>query len=341
MSEHEVIEGQEKEEAQQTEARQESPETGASKQAAMEAEPVSKAPEPVAAGNEQVAILKHDIFHRYKADGTEEIGLEMAIKNQSDETLGAVYFEAVFYDIEGKVIDTVGRKECELPKDIKRTVRMVSASPLADKIKSYAVRVDRVTLTPTPTAEGNDSVEIFKHTLTIADTLSGVEFAIKNKSNVTIATMVFEARFFDIEGEVLHTASRTETDLKPGASRAVMIQYPGQHDEYKIKSYALRLVRMTTTDTEKVQVRRYEMRTIGGEVEVDGVVKNISTARVNAALVANFTNPQKENVGSTVVVMRDIEPETIRRFKFKFKPQPGDIVRTCTLTVGDLVESQT
>jgi hypothetical protein len=221
-------------------------------------------------------------------------------------------------------------------------VRLVSASPLADKIKSYAVRIDKVVLTPPTTTEGNDSIAILKHTLTISEISSGIEFAFRNVSNVTIARMVFEARFFDVEGNVLETTSRPETDLKPGASRAAMILYPGKNNEYMIKSYALKLIKMTTTETEKVQLRRHEVKNgPEGEVTVDGVVKNISTTKADAALVANFTNPQKENIGSLVVVLRDIDPDTIRRFKFTFKPQPGDIIRTCTLTVGDLVESQT
>jgi hypothetical protein len=339
LSDREVID-QVKETLQEAAAEQASPEAQASEGIIKETEPISKAPEPIATGNEQVAILKHDIYRKCKADGTEELGIEMTVKNQSDVTLGSVSFEALLYDIEGKVIDTIGRKELELSKDYNRMVRIISASSMADKAKSYAVRINKVVLTPPPTVTGNDSIVIFKHTLSISDLSSGVEFAIRNVSGVTAATLIFEAKFFDIEGNVLGTVKRNETDLKPGASRAVMILYPGQDSGYMIKSYAVYVIKMNTTNVEKVQLRRHEMKTNpAGEEEVDGVVKNISAMKTDAALVATFLNPQKENIGTLVLVLRDIEPDSIRRFQLKFKPQSGDTVRTYTVTIGDIAEN--
>jgi hypothetical protein len=168
----------------------------------------------------------------------------------------------------------------------------------------------------------------------------GVEVAIKNISGVTAATIIFEARFFDIEGNVLETARRTEVDLKPGGSRALLLQYPRQESSYKLKSYAINIVKMTTADVEKVQLRRHEIKTNpAGESVVEGVVKNISTAKTDVALVANFLNPQKESIGSHVVLIRGMEPESIKRFKMNFKAQPGDTVRTYTLTTGELAEN--
>jgi len=311
---------------------------------AREAEPISKAPEPVATGSEQVSILKHDIYRKCKDDATEEIGIEMVAKNLLDETIGSVSFEALLYDIEGKVMDTVSHKEIELPKDFNRTVRIILTSPDADKVKSYAVKVQKVVLTPPPVVQGNDRIMILKHSLSLSDTegrlSGGVDFAIRNISDVKAASIFFEAKFLDIEGNVVETAKHKEIDLPPETSRAVLLQYSGQDLGYKIKSYSVKLVRMTTADSERVQLRRNEIRTLPtGEEEVEGIIKNISSVKTDAALVANFFDSSKENIGSRVMVLRDIEPETIRRFQFKFKPQPGDTVRTYTLVIGDIAEN--
>ena len=98
---------------------------------------------------------------------------------------------------------------------------------------------------------------------------------------------------------------------------------------------------MRTADDEKIQLQRHEIRTTdAGEEEVRGIAKNISEVKTDAALVATFLDSKKGNIGTRVVILRDIEPNTIRQFDFKFKPQEGDIVGTYTLNIGDIVEQQ-
>jgi hypothetical protein len=311
--------------------------------AVSEPEETLKAPEPTAIGDEKITILKHDIYRKGgEGDTAEAIGIELAIKNVSDTVIGSVLFEAVLYDIEGNILDTVEHKTTELKPNVSRNLRINYSGPKSDKVKSYCVRVAKTILTPEPVATGNERIAILKHSLIEASAddrqQTGVELAIRNVSDSTIAAAIFEAIFYDIEGNIVDTVKHREIDLRPETSRGVLIN-TSIPESYKVKSYSVKITRMTTTDVEKVQLRRHEIRTNeAGEEEVRGVVKNISDVKTDAALVANFYDPKKENIGTRVIILRGIEPDTIRQFHFIFKPQAGDIVRTYTLNIGEIVE---
>jgi hypothetical protein len=205
---------------------------------------------------------------------------------------------------------------------------------------------------PVPTATGNEKIAILKHSLSPAPVggtwvqiycvscrgAISIELAIRNISDSTLATIVFEAIFYDIEGNILDTVEYKTFDLKPDTSRAIGIG--SLIPEYsKIKSYNVKITRMTTTDVEKVQLRRHERsKTETGEEEIKGTVKNISDVKTDATLIANFYNTKKENIGTRVLALRDIEPDSIKQFNFKFKPQEGDRVVNYSLTIGEIVE---
>jgi len=202
---------------------------------------------------------------------------------------------------------------------------------------------------PAPTATGNERIAILKHDISVRyierdaeygrfPAPPGVELTIRNVSDSTIATAVFEAVFYDQEGNILDTVKHREIELKPETSRAVHIT--SSISEYAdAVSYDVRIIRTTTADVERVQLRRHEMRTTEtGEEEIWGIVKNISEVKTDAALVATFYDPKKEHISTKVLVLRDIEPDTVRKFEFKFKPQEGDVVRSCTINIGEVVE---
>lgn len=205
---------------------------------------------------------------------------------------------------------------------------------------------------PAPMATGNERITIPRHELSIVPvparmeeieyarppTADGVELAIRNISGSTIATAVFEAIFYDEEGKILDIVKQREIDLKPDTSRAVRIPSSlSEHD--KIKSYHVRLVRATTAEVEKIQLRRHELTTTEtGDEEIQGTVINLSQVKTDAAIVATFYDFNNENIGTKVVILRDIEPDAVRQYSFRFKPQEGDSVRTFSLSVGDLVE---
>jgi hypothetical protein len=308
-----------------------------------EAEEAHKTPEPMAIGDEKVAILKHDIYRKGGDDTTEAISIELVVKNISDTAIGSALFEADLYDIEGNTLDRVEQKTVDLKPNISRTIRINYSEPKSDRVRSYCVKVAKVAIPPEPKVTGNEKIKIIKHSLNAGiggdyrGVMAGADIAIRNVSDTTIASLVFEAIFYDIEGNVLDTVKRREIELKPDTSRAVNINYTKQ-EPYQLRSYDVKITRMTTTDVEKVQLRRYEKRTTDAGEEVRGIVKNISGVKTDAALVATFFDPKKENIGTRVIILKDIEPSIPKQFHFIFKPMKGDVVRSYTLNIGDLVE---
>ena len=80
------------------------------------------------------------------------------------------------------------------------------------------------------------------------------------------------------------------------------------------------------------------MKTTDVGEEVMGIVKNISQFKTYAAVVATFFDSNKENIGNRIIIMRDIEPDSIKQFCFIFKPMAGDRVRSYALNIGNIVE---
>jgi len=327
---------------------QETPkEASLAEEQATDNEPVKtgKALPPVASGDDKIAIQKHDFYFKNGESGTKIVeGVEIQVINATDTPIGSALFEAVFYDEEGNTLATVEHKVLELVPNISRTFRIISSIPEEDNIKSYQVRIIKTIMTPTPTATGNEKLAIIKHTVFEASNGArlqesvGVELAVRNISELTIATAVFEATFLDIEGNVIDTIKHKEIELKPGFSRAVLVK-SSITEKHKVKSYDVKITRVTTADVEKFQFRRQEMGiTKTGDDEVTGTIKNISEDSADTAVVATFYNYNNESIGTKVVILKDIEPNTIRQFHFFFKPQEGDKVRNCTLYIGDIVE---
>ncbi len=212
----------------------------------------------------------------------------------------------------------------------------ILAVPLVEK-------VDLVPQAPEPAVTGNDKIEVLKHELALNILLqeypsrTGVDVAIRNVSNSTIATAIFQAVFYNQVGNVVESTKHYEIALDPETSRAIHIPYsPNLHGI--VTSYDIRLVRTTTADVEKVQLRRHENRTTEtGEEEIKGYVKNISMAKTNAAVIATFYDMEDTELGTKVAVVRDIEPNSLREYELYFKPQEGDIVHRYTLKVGELM----
>ena len=203
----------------------------------------------------------------------------------------------------------------------------------------------QVPTAPEPKAIGNDKVAILSHSLTDVSMdpvdqsrhPAAIELALGNESGQGIATALLEARFLDIEGNVLDTVRQKEVDLRANGGRRVRIT----SSEYRfdtVKSYEVRVLRTTTADTEKVQARRHDMRTTAaGEELLHGIVKNVSQVTIDAAVLVTFFNAEKETVGTRAVILREIEPGTVREYQVTFKPQEGDVVRSFSLGVAEIV----
>jgi hypothetical protein len=287
-------------------------------------------------GDDRITILRHDI---YRKDG-EALGIELTIKNVLDEFIVIALFEAVFYDRKGDILDKIEYKTVELRPNASRTLLIISSKPERNRTESYAVRIVKTTIIPTPTATGNDKIAILSHKFYLTDRslrgpmgADGAQLVIKNVFNKTIASVVFEVIFYDIEGNIVFNFEHKETNIKPGNSRPILV-FPAERTRNVLKSYDISVIRVVTADVEKVLVRGHEVRTNeAGEEDIRGTVKNLSNTKTDAVLIATFYNPKKESIGSKAIIVRDIEPNSLKQFHFKFKPREGDIVRNYVLNV--------
>ena len=199
---------------------------------------------------------------------------------------------------------------------------------------------------PEPMVFGNDKVSIIKHSLLeiqIYNCMSkiSVDFAIKNISDRTIATLVFEARFYSKNGKLLDTIVHRESDFGPGVNRGIDIPSNAVVIPGIVKSYEVRIIKMTTTETEKVQMRNQDMKLdpVTGGAAFRGMVKNISDAKTDAVVVLTFSNYKKEFIGDKVVIIRDIEPGKMKKFEFMYQPCGGEMVDGINVTISsDIAE---
>jgi hypothetical protein len=204
-----------------------------------------------------------------------------------------------------------------------------------------------VAMAPAPVATGNELVAVLDHSIYIFKDEwdkwvygKGVELVLRNVSTSVIVTAVFEAVFFDQEGNVINTKRHQETEFLPDTSRRIdIVSTLSRKECVKIESYDVKLIRTTTTETQKVLLVRHELATVEtGEEEVRGIVKNLSDEKADAAVVATFYDVKTENLGTRVLSLRDIAPHTIRQYVLRFKPQKGERVSSCNIAVGEIVD---
>jgi hypothetical protein len=306
---------------------------------------IFSAPPPTAVGDENIAILRHGI---YIGAGEWNVytsaGIELEIKNVSGKIIGSALLEAVFYGVKGNTLDTVQYKISELCPDFSRTIRILSSKPIRDRIISYNVRIIRTAIPPEPVVTGNDRITILYHSYSEAvvedkkeQHKARIELAIRNVSSLTIATIVFEAIFYDVEGNIVETVKHSETELKANCSRAIFINSSVKRAG-KFMTYKVRIIRMTTADVERVQLGWRRMTKTGnGDVEIIGKLTNISDAKADSAVIAAFYNAARENIGTKVFIFKGIEPG-VRQFNLVFEPREGDRVADFSLDLGDIQE---
>jgi hypothetical protein len=300
-----------------------------------EKEPVQKAPE-----ENKIAILSHNVFREEDEKSGSRIVVELNIKNVMERPVGSVVFEAVFSDVNGNIINKVEQRVSSIAPNTTRTVRLVYKEDAAKPVGNYNVKVRDIVMVPKSAFAGNDKVLITKHSLKYMDNaiLEGLECGIKNISDKPIATLIIECTFFDGEGGVLSVIKHKETNLIPGNSRGLMIPVPMSGESFKIQSYNGRVLRLITTDTEKIQIVQSIMKAVGSDKEVTLICKNISSEKADAAIIVKFFNDEKEDIGIKVIAAKDLEPGNTRQYKLSFTPLANDSVKTHEVTVGDLVE---
>jgi vacuolar-type H+-ATPase subunit I/STV1 len=306
---------------------------------------IYKVPEPSITGNAQIEILDHNFVQRRTNDGNINKGIGISLKNVAEATIGKAVFQAVFYDIRGDVLDTVERTIEDIKKDEIRTVLVEFPKAEENDVKSYDIRLIKVITTPLPAVTDNDKVKILNHYLG-EDKIdeydkshnSVIRLTIRNVSEEMIATAVFDATFYDSEGNVVDSVRRREEEIKSNTSRAIFIKSHGLKKGL-VKSYKVELVKTITPNVEKIKLRRHEIRSLKPTgAEIRGSVKNISNEKTDAALVATFYDYQDEKIGMEVIHIRDVEPDSIKKTYFSFIPQNGEHLKTYTLDICDIVE---
>ena len=305
----------------------------------------SKIPQPVAVGSDGITIQEHGIYRKVgEGEEVELVGVDFTIKNVSDLEICTAVYEVVFYDVEGKALDTVKQKTVELRPKNNRKIRVISSGDFKDKVKSYSVKVLEVVFPPAPVVIEHEKIKILKHCISSPEKVevknfpNSIEFAVKNISGENIATAVFEVMFYDVEGNLLEEAEKRVNDLKANMCRAINVDCHVMKFNI-LKSYSIKVTRVVTMDVEKVQVRRHEKETTeDGEEKITGTIKNISEEKTDAALVAQYYDISEELVGLSVLPLRDVEPNETRNFEVRYRPQEEDKVAKYKLTIADIVE---
>ncbi len=303
---------------------------------------ISKALASSATGDDKITITSHSLSTKMdRINGKMMTGVDVGIKNVTDKIIGSALFMVTFYDIEGNALEVVEYKTLELLPGTTRNLQITTKNFGADKIKSYQLRTVKTNFIPKSTATGNNKVAILKHRLLEATDEGNIqrnfeiELAVKNISGSTVATVEFEAIFYDIDGRVASMVKHNELELGPGLSRAVIIDSRISEID-GAKGYDVKITKVITADIERVQLRKQIITTTpAGEKEISGTVKNISEVKTDATIEAIFYNLEDKSIGNEIVVLKDIEPGAINQFKIFFKPKEGDIIKSCLLRVSN------
>jgi hypothetical protein len=212
-------------------------------------------------------------------------------------------------------------------------------------VKEGKMSENDVSVIPVSSATGNGRISILKHFLWgVSDSNSRsvykptVELAIRNVSDKTVAIAIFNAVFYDAQGEVLASFRHREMEIKPKCSRAIYLT-PDKCKSGIVSSYKVNLLKTMTADVEKFQLYSHKVKILetGGE-EVKGTLKNMSATRADAVLIANYTDYDNEKIGIRVIMVKDIEPNSYKDFHFIFYPPEGDKIGNYSLSIGEMLK---
>ena len=311
------------------------------------AEMARKAPDPVVSGNDKVEILSHQLMLKKPKAEKAGKGLIFIAKNNAGTSIGKLVFEAVLFDAKGNVIDTIERNIIDFEADKTCNVRIETTKAEKADIVSYDVHIKEMVLTPVPEAEGDHRIVILKHSFQdtglldvgITEIKRGIELSIRNVSGQGIASAIFAVDLFDAEGKFISTLKHTESDIQANTSRAFLIQTTSVKDDL-IRSYNIKLVKTVTSDIEKVQLRKNEVKRLpNGREEVSGLVKNVSGVKSDAVVVITFLDAKEDTIGIRTTELKDIVPGTVRKFAVVFDCPEGISVKKRNIDIGELAET--
>ena len=299
---------------------------------------------PILEDNDILSVINHCFCTKPgTTEGVITKGAQFSIKNKSNKSVGSLFLQVLFYDENGNVLDEIERKIFEIAPDSERSFRIFARECNSDNIKNYGIRLSNILMTPEPMVSGNEMVKILKHMFIDAhldgkETMPAtVEVSLQNVSDKTIATLLFNSMFYDIEGNIVEAVKHSEFDIKPNNSRAILVKSSVEESGI-IKSYNVTLNHVLTTDIEKVQIRAKDIVTNkNGEAEISGTAKNISDVELDSSLMAVIYDADENVIGSKSVLFKDMKPGSVHSFKVYFKPQEGTTIKRIVLFIGDIV----
>ncbi|MFZ7133474.1 MAG: FxLYD domain-containing protein [Eubacteriales bacterium] len=300
--------------------------------------------EPVITANQYIEIIDCRLLYGKKEDKRFIQGVAIEVKNISEGNIGKVTYEIELIDSNGCVIEEIQKNLNDIGKGDIKSVYIELDTYIEVDVRSYNLTIINLILTPAPIVIGNERIEILHHTCKPAGTeprvgfATTIEIAIRNISDKTVATAIFDVAYYDSEGNILDSFQHRETELKPKTSRAIMITTEKvKFDD--VKSYRVNLREVITTDFEKIHLIKYDMiKTQNGWMEVTGIVKNISEVNINGALLIHFKDTIDKNISAQAIILRDICPGSVRNFYITFNPPEGTIVRICTIDVAEIIK---
>jgi hypothetical protein len=190
--------------------------------------------EPGAYGNDKIEITNHTFWEGNAPFASPFKGgaVEIAVKNISGETIAAATFEAVFYDLEGNVIDTVQQEEYELKPDTSRAVYIVSDNPDVNIARCY-----RVTILDTIMVD-EEKVQVISHTMkplpSGEEEVSGI---VKNISDVLMSAEM-TITFFNVNKEQIGIQNLVVTNMEPDSTKGFVCVFKPEEGT-SVSSYTI------------------------------------------------------------------------------------------------------
>jgi hypothetical protein len=129
---------------------------------------------------------------------------------------------------------------------------------------------------------------------------------------------MFDVVFYDYYNNIVDIVRERVYEIKSNTNRAFKVtsnKIMNEMNEYA-RSYKITLIRATTTDIEKVILKKEVLtRLESGDMSIRGVVKNVSDFKTDAVVAVSFIDSYGLEVGCRVMQVRDIEPGATREFK--------------------------
>jgi sporulation protein YlmC with PRC-barrel domain len=169
-------------------------------------------PVPVATGDDRVSILRHN-FQNIVSTETSQFkhGIELIIKNVTQETITAAVFKAEVYDSEGNCLGTVRHIESDIKPGTSRAMT-IQISKIKDSSSASSYRVS---ILKTVTAEV-EKVLLRKHERrTMVNGDENITGILKNVHGVKTDAVVVTT-FLDARDENLGVKALRVADIEPG-----------------------------------------------------------------------------------------------------------------------------